>query len=117
MSDENAGQLDRNDLAGMTLEEINAARKAGRLRALAENPEFVRERPTRLDESLAKAEARLDAMQQFERFREDPAGFIRDTLSGPDPRQLTREDLTEMSYAEINQARREGRLNALMGVE
>ncbi|MFI9576951.1 hypothetical protein ACIG5D_36450 [Microbispora rosea] len=119
MSDENADQLDRNDLAGMTLEEINEARKAGRLRALMENPDFVWEpsTPSLSEAAVATHNAKVAASNQYEKFREDPVGFIRDTLSGPDPRQLSREDLAEMSFAEINKAWHEGRLTAVMGIE
>ncbi|MEU4510088.1 hypothetical protein AB0G05_11365 [Nonomuraea wenchangensis] len=110
----------------MTNEEIAAAHKSGGFQMYMANPAYVRERDTSRVDEIAAADARVEAIssgirsaRDFDRFKADPPAFIREILTEgpPPPRQLTRADLQAMTPEEINQARLDGQLNDLLGIQ
>jgi hypothetical protein len=119
-------QLDAEDLAGMGIDEIAAALQAGRLRTVSQEPNFRRPRDTSQADTTAEADARVQAVSsainsvaEFDRFKSDPAGFIKSVMAEgpPGPRQLNRSDLQSMSPEAIMQARQDGQLDSLLGIE
>ncbi len=94
----------------MSNDEIGEAFSAGLLRALTENPNWVRDR------GPSPQEATRDDGSDWDAFKADPKAFIRQAVSEPvKPRQLTRDDLAGMSYEDINAAREAGQLRDLLG--
>lgn len=89
-------QLTRADLASMTPEEIQAARRSGRLNALLSQPEATVD----------------DIVNVMQRQAQEPASA---DSTPPTDDQPSREDLTGMTPAAIVQAKRDGLLNALLG--
>jgi hypothetical protein len=124
-------QLDAVELARLSPEDQIAAHKSGRTRQMKANPGWVS--PSRLvEERMAEqnaaeldayaaevmAEQQREAHQRYEATVEDwKANRQRLGLSAIEiPSQLSREDLKEMSPDQINEARAQGRLNAIQGL-
>lgn len=102
LNDYDSRQLDRADLQTMSLEEIDAARRDGRLARLLANADYVRDR----GESNPGEATRDDGDD------ESPADANREHANRP--RQLTREDLAGMSHEEIDAALKAGQLTDLL---
>ncbi|WP_436759424.1 hypothetical protein [Streptosporangium sp. V21-05] len=114
-----AGQLDREDLKGMTHEQINKARDAGQLDSMMRYPNWVR--PGKLEQRMAIAEAedRYDALKKAHlslKLQNDPEAVIREVMNSDETKQLTRDDLATMTHEQINEARDAGRLNKVLGL-
>ncbi|WP_433253199.1 hypothetical protein ACQPYK_09400 [Streptosporangium sp. CA-135522] len=114
------GQLDREDLRGMTHDQINAAREAGKLETMISNPRWVR--PGKLEQrmAVAEAEAQRDVLEKARlalRLQADPETVIREIIDGTsEAKQLTRDDLANMTHEQINAAREAGHLNTILGI-
>ncbi|MFE6163354.1 hypothetical protein ACFQ7F_31080 [Streptomyces sp. NPDC056486] len=90
-------QLTRADLSSMAPEEIQTARRSGRLNALLNRPEAT------VNDILTLIE------------RDQPPEPADDGAEPADDGQLSRADLADASPADIVKAKAEGRLDALLG--
>jgi len=125
MTDDGIPQLTREDLKSMGPDEINAARRDGRLDAVLGLREAAASEPGGLSMDLL-AEMSPEAIDLLvEGYRAERAAELaasrgsidQGARPGPPRGQLTREDLKGMTPDQINKAREEGRCDRLLDRE